>query len=105
MARFLVQLTGENFLLNLDGDHGRFGLHACREIQAQSAQEAERKALIQLYHQLNLEERIIKHIPNPPRVVVVSCKKIRRIPLIGKKPGQLIDFFREDEEPDAGENC
>jgi hypothetical protein len=104
MARFLVQLKGENFILSLDGDHGRFGLLANREILASTMQEAERKALIQLYQQLNLEERIVKSIPNPPKIAVVSCKRIRRIPLIGRKTSESIDFFREEDDPSAGDN-
>ena len=53
MGRYKVQLRGENFLLDLDGEHSRFGFTATRVVNAASGEEARKIATIILYQELN----------------------------------------------------
>lgn len=97
MSRFLVQLRGENCLLSLDGEHGKFAFNARRVIKAPSLEEAERIAIIRILQQLNKSEYIVKNTPDAPQVTVVSTTKLGRLSFVSKKQTWGFDFFGVDE--------
>ena len=76
MGRFLVHLQGENFLLSSDGEHNKYGFKAHRVVRADTAEEAERIAMIRILQELNRNEELIKNIPDQPRIKVIESKKL-----------------------------
>jgi hypothetical protein len=99
MARFLVQLRGENYLLNLDGEHSKVGFNAKRAVKAQSREEAERIAIIQAHQQLNQTEQVVKNIPDSPKITIVSTENIGLINFIRMKRNRDFEFFSEIDHP------
>ena len=102
MARFLVQVRGDSFLLSMDGEHGKFGFTASRVIEAGSREEAAQKAVIQIHQQLRQNEQIVKNIPDLPRVSVVSTKKLGPLSGRSRKRNQGFDFFVEEDSSADG---
>jgi len=96
VSRFLVELRGTNFLLNIDGEHVRFGFTATRLIKANSEAEAERIALIRIHQQLNQSNDIVQGMQKSPKIAVVRCKKLRLLHFSGGFDKRGLNFFPED---------
>jgi hypothetical protein len=95
MKRFRVQISGENFLLDLDGDHGKFGFKATRTIKATDQKNAEKTALILIHHELNQSDHIIKNTPDAPRVYVTAIEELKFYQFSGRK-NLRFEFFSEE---------
>jgi len=104
MGRFLVTVRGENFLLSLDGEHGKFGFTASWVVVAQSSAEAERIAIIQLYQQLNQNEQTVNNSQDAAKVSVVATEKRGLLACIGKKRSPDILFSSEDDAFSSGKS-
>jgi len=103
MARFFVKLHGENVLLSLDGEHGKFSFNVSRLIRAQSPDEAGRIAIIQVHQHLNQNEHVVKTLPDPPKIRIVSIEKISALRLLTNKWNLDFDFFPEADRISGGE--
>ena len=98
MKRFRIQLRGENFLLDLDGEHGKFGLRATRVIRANTSQEAERIGLIQIHQELNQSSHIIKSTPDAPRMIAETIDELKFYQFVSKKTLNGFEFFSEEQD-------
>lgn len=96
MTRFRVYLRGENFLLNIDGEHGKFSFSAIRIVKSKTKKDAERIALIRLHHELNRIEQIVKNIPDTPRLYSEQIEALKFFQFVRKKNCQGITFIKED---------
>jgi hypothetical protein len=45
MNRYSVRLNGQNFLLNFEGNAQKFGFYTTRDVEAESFEDAELKAV------------------------------------------------------------
>jgi len=97
MRRYRIQLRGENFLLNLDGEHAKFSLQATRVIKAGSRTEAERIALIQIHQELNQSSHIVKNTPDVPRVFVEKTDELKFYQFVSKRILRGFQFFSEEK--------
>ena len=98
MKRFKVQLRGENFLLDLDGDHGKFGFTTSRVIKASDPDEAKRIAIIQLHQELNRSANIIKNTLDAPKVYPLDIEPLNFFSfLVAKKP-RGFEFINEENQ-------
>ena len=98
MQRYRDQIRGENFLLNLDGEHEKFSLLATRVIKADCRQDAERIALIQTHQELNQSSHIVKSTPDKPRVVVENIEELKFFQFVSKKAVSGFQFFAEEQD-------
>lgn len=96
MKRYRIQICGENFLLDLDGEHGKFGFSATRDIKAKNREDAERIALIKIHQELNQSAHIIKNTPDSPRVFTESIKELKFFQLFKKNNYKRFDFISEE---------
>lgn len=97
MKRYRIQLRGENFLLDLDGEHGKFGFRASRVIKAETQAEAERIALIRIHQELNRYAPIVKNTPDAPRIILEQVKELKFFHLTGKNQSGGFDFVSEEQ--------
>lgn len=97
MPRFKIYLRGENFLLSLDGEHGKYGFHACRIVRAADCETAKRIAIILVHKELNRDTTILNQSPQDRfRLTVVRLEKLSVLNFARKKSCQGFDFFSED---------
>lgn len=99
MKRYRIEICGENLLLDLDGDHGKFGFTTTRVIKARTPDEAKRIALIQIHQQLNNGAQVVKSTPDAPRVYAVSIEELKFFQFISKKRCGSFDFVSEEIQP------
>lgn len=97
MSRYKVHLRGENFLLNLDGDHGKFGFSTARVITADNQEEAVRIAIIRVHQELNQSSNVIKDVPDTPRIILDRVEKLKFFHFIKKKESCGFNFISEDK--------
>ena len=95
--RYMVRMRGDNFLLNLDGDHAKFRFYATRIIKTVSAEDAERRAVIHIHQELNLNDHIVKNTPDAPRVTVENTEKLGQFRIIRKKNVRGFTYLKEEE--------
>lgn len=76
MKRFLVELRGENFLLNLDGEPRKFGFQLSRYLRAVDVVLAEKIAAIQARQIPVLKQRVGNNPEDPPRIVLQQIREI-----------------------------
>lgn len=96
MKRFRVTIAGENFLLDVDGESGKFAFTAARLVKANSPQDAERIALIRIHHELNQSGHVVKNTCVAPRVFVESIEELKFFQFMSKKGCNNLEF-RSDE--------
>ncbi len=97
MARYKVLVRGDNFLLSLDGEHAKFGFYATRIVKSETAEDAERIAIIRIHQELNQSDHIIKNTADVPSVKVESTVKIGPFRFIRKQHVRGFSFHREEE--------
>ena len=97
MARYKVLLRGDNFLLNLDGDHSKFGFYATRIVKSASLEEAEKNAVIRIRHELNKSRFIVKDLLYIPNVSVEKSEMISFFHFSRKKNLRGFKFHKEEE--------
>ena len=97
MKRYRIKISGENFLLDLDCDHGKFGFRAIRVIKADSPDEAKRIALILIRQELNRSAHIIKNSPDAPRVFAEVIEELKFFQFASKKKNKRFEFICEEQ--------
>lgn len=100
MPRFRVQIRGENFLLDLDGEHAKFCLQATRIVKAATQQEAEKIALIKMHQEVNRSSHLIKDIPDAPKIYLEQIEALRFYQFSRGKKYRGINFIKEETHPD-----
>ena len=95
--RYKVLLRGNNFLLNLDGDHAKVGFYATRIVKSTSVEEAQRIAIIRIHQELNRNAHLVKNIPDVPVVLVEKIEKLGIFNFIRKRRVRGFTFHAEEE--------
>ncbi len=101
MPRYKVYMRGENYLLSLDGEHGKFGFSTARIVKAQSAEEAERIALIRTHQELNSKAYIVNSTPDAPRLKVEKLEQVGLFHFGRKAELQGFPFVSEESEAES----
>ncbi len=76
MKRFRIELRGENFLLNLDGEPRKFGFHLSRYLRAVDAATAEKTAAIQVRQIPTLKQGVGNNSEDPPRICLQQIREV-----------------------------
>lgn len=97
MALFRVLLRGENYLLNLSGDPHRYGFRVTHFVRAESAEEAQRVASIQVRKSQHLNKTLVNTAENPPQL---TCVEVRRVWFRRARDDGRFSFWRMDD-PDT----
>lgn len=70
MKRYLVSLHGQNLLIKLRGELGKYGFHTKRYIEAKNDEQAERRALRLIFNDADLQRIILNRKDDPPSISV-----------------------------------
>lgn len=106
MGRYKVLVRGDNFLLSLDGEHAKFGFYATRIVKSETAEDAERIAIIRIHQELNQSDHIIKNTADVPSVKVEKTVKMGSFQFIRKQRVRGFSFHPEEEAaPDQKAQC
>ncbi len=96
MKRYRIELHGENFLLNLDGEPRKFGFRLKRYLRAVDIAMAEKTATIQARQIPTLKQGVCNNSEDPPRV---RLKMIREVnPLLFALRHKQQHFVLQAEE-------
>lgn len=76
MKRYCIELRGENFLLNLDGEPRSFGFVLTRYLQAVDKATAEKTAVIQARQLPALQHGLCNDSEDPARISLVSIREV-----------------------------
>jgi len=76
MKRYLVELRGENFLLNLDGEPRKFGFQLRRYLRAWDVTLAEKTAAIQARQIPTLKLGVRNNPEDPPRILLQQLREV-----------------------------
>jgi hypothetical protein len=98
MKKFKVQLQGENFLLNLDGELKKYGFYATKFVRAESPQEAEKIAVILMHQNPTFRETVLNGSADPPKIGLEEIKEVGFLKFFAKKSTTGVTFYLEDEE-------
>ena len=79
MKRFKIELQGENFLLNLNGEPRKFGFFLRRYLRAIDEVMAEKAATIQTRQIPTLKQGICNNSEDPPRVRLKLIREVNPI--------------------------
>ena len=76
MKRFKIELRGENFLLNLDGEPRKFGFHLSRYLRAVDEATAEKTASILVRQIPTLKQGVCNNCEDPPRICLAQISEV-----------------------------
>ena len=98
MKKFKVQLHGENFLLDLDGELNKYGFYATKFVEAENPQEAEKIAFILIRKNPNLKDTVLNESTDPPKVNLKEIEEVGFLKFFAKKSASDFTFYLEDED-------
>jgi len=76
MNRYKIELLGENFLLNLDGEPRKFGFQLSRYLRAIDQATAEKIAAIQVRQMPALKQGVRNNSEDPPRISLQQITEV-----------------------------
>ena len=98
MKRFRIDLRGENFLLNLDGEPRKFGFTLSRYLRAADEETAEKTAAIMARQLPALQHGLCNDSEDPPRINMQQIREVN--PLLFSLRHKKIRFeLLAEEEP------
>jgi hypothetical protein len=98
MKRFKVELHGENFLLNFDGELKKYGFYTTKFVKSENPQEAEKNAIILIRQNPNLRDTILNENADRPTINLEEIKEVNCLKFFSKKSTTDFTFYPEDEE-------
>ena len=98
MQKFKVILHGQNFLLNFDGEHKKFGFHATRHVVAENSQEAERIAIIKIHQYHAIRDALANEGSDSPVVSATDTHPVTFLKSIFLKSSDTFSFYPEENE-------
>lgn len=104
MKSYKVVLKGENYLLKVGREVGKFGFQATRFVRAANPQEAEKMAKIIVCHDADLRDNIINEGNGPPILTLEQLKEINILSFLFRKKKKGFSFYSEDEREFLTEN-
>jgi hypothetical protein len=98
MNKFKVQLHGENFLLNLDGELKKYGFYATKFVEAENSQAAEKIAVILIHQSPNLREIVRNESKDRPKINLKEIEEVSFLKFFTNKTKTKFSFYPEDEK-------
>jgi hypothetical protein len=98
MKNFKVQLHGENFLLNLDGEIKKYGFYTTIFVKAENPQKAEKMAVILTHQNPNLRETVLNESADRPKINSEEIKEVNFLNFFANKSTKNFRFYPEDDE-------
>ena len=98
MQKFKIQLHGQNFLLNFDGEHKKFGFHATRYVAAENRQKAERIAIIQIHQYHAIRDALANEGSDSPVVHVTDARPVNFFRSTFLRSADTFNFYPEENE-------
>jgi len=96
MNWYRVQLNGQNFLLNLEGDSQKFGFYTTRDIEAESYEGAELKVIKTIQEDETLKNNVLNGKNDSPTIYINEMKLFESDE--EKLNNSGFTFYREDNE-------
>lgn len=97
MKRFRIELCGENFLLNLDGEPRRFGFALTRYLQAVDEATAEKTAIIQARQLPALQHGLSNDAEDPPRIRLALIREVNPLVFALRQKKTQFELTAEEE--------
>ncbi len=97
MKCFQVDLKGENFLLNLDGEPRKFGFTLSRYLRAENAAVAEKTAIILARQLPTLKQVLVGDNEDPPRIIVQKTRGISPLKFAFRRRKPQFELHAEED--------
>lgn len=97
MKRYRIELRGENFLLNLDGEPRRFGFALTRHLRALDEATAEKTAIIQARQLSALQHGLSNNAGDPPRISLTQLREVNPFIFALRQKQVLFSLHVEEE--------
>ena len=97
MKRFKIELRGENFLLNLDGEPRKFGFHLSRYLRAVDEAMAEKTAAIQVRQIPVLKQGVGNNSEDPPRICLHLIREVNPLFYALRQKQQSFELLVEED--------
>jgi len=97
MKRFRIELRGENFLLNLDGEPRKFGFHLSRYLRAVDAAMAQKTAAIQVRQIPALKQGVCNNSEDPPRISLQQIREVNPLVFAFRHKSQRFELRVEED--------
>lgn len=101
LKRFKIELLGENFLFNLDGEPHKVGFRTTVFVKAESPEAAEKIAIILVHQNRQLRDAFVNEKEDRARLKAASVEEVSFWTFFRKKASVGISFYSEDEELEA----
>jgi len=98
MKRFKVQLHGENFLLNIDGELKKYGFYATKFVEAENPQAAEKIAVILIHQTQTLRKAVLNESTDQPKINLKEIEEVGFFKFFANKTKTELSFYPEDEK-------
>lgn len=97
MKKYEVTLHGKNFMLNINGEHKKFGFHASRFVIAENMEAAEKIAAILIHKNPIIKDAIINEGVDSPKIRVIKTGEINALSYFFKKKENGFEFYPEED--------
>lgn len=97
MKKFMVQLHGENFLFDLDGEPKRFGFHATRFVKAENPKGAGKIAIVLIHQSPEFAKALSDESAGHPEIHVEEVKEVGFLKFLRKESTKGFTFYSEEE--------
>jgi len=97
MTRYAVELRGENFLLDINGEPRKFGFRFKKFVMAEDPTQAERIAVISVHKSPEIRDSIMNSRSDPPRIHAVNTVQTGFWTFFRNKRKKAFDFYEEGE--------
>jgi len=96
MKHYLVSLHGQNLLIKLRGDLGKYGFRTKRYIEAANEDQAEKRALRLIFNDPDLHRIILNEEDDPPSIMAEEICEIDR-PIEEDYKEIKMNYYKENE--------
>ncbi len=97
MKKYEVTLHGKNFMLNINGEHKKFGFHASRFVIAKDMPAAEKIAAIMIHKHPIIKDAIINEGVDSPKIRVTRTGEVNSLIYFFKKGENGFEFYSEED--------
>jgi hypothetical protein len=97
MKKYRVMLEGRNFLIEMDGEAGKYGFFQNFFIESESPAEAENAAVQKVRKNADLLAATMNSKDDPPAIHLEAIDEMQEFPE-GVRPESGIGWYSEDEE-------